>query len=231
MTIDTAQFISELIISGDGAPQGTEDISEGDDQIVTAKRCLKQGFPNVDKEVSRTADELNDIVTKADAQTITGIKTHTDVIVLENFTPLEAKEVGGTRRGMLQITTLDVIRVGSTALALELRGASIKSNDRHEFQEGSTSLPGIRGAAPDDGISIGNGQIIISTSGAKRFTVTDNGNSSDERFEVQQWETFAASFITGTAAPTVSTPNAAAWTSSVPGGNVILVTHNFGHTN
>ena len=62
MALDNAQFISELSITD---PPGTDPLSEGDDQIRTSKRTQLQSFPNVDKAVTTTADELNDVAFQA----------------------------------------------------------------------------------------------------------------------------------------------------------------------
>ena len=58
MALDNAQFMSELSITD---PPGTDPLSEGDDQIRTSKRTQLQSFPNVDKAVTKTADQLNDV--------------------------------------------------------------------------------------------------------------------------------------------------------------------------
>ena len=231
MTIDTAQFISELIISGQGSPEGTEPISEGDNQIVTVKRATQQSFPFVDKEVSRSADELNDIVTKSDAQTITAVKTHEDNIIMANDKAYRGQNVDLSSGVLITMDPTDVVRVGSNANPLRLSGGAMESAAAHQFIEGTANTPGIRGSQPDDGMSIGNGQIIISTSGLKRLTISDGGISSDVRFEIEAWEMFAANFISGTTrVPEFSTPNAAAWTAT-ESGNVLTVVHNFGHQN
>lgn len=56
MALDNAQFIAELSFTD---PPGTDPLSQGDDQIRTAKRAVFQSFPFIDKEVSLTADQLN----------------------------------------------------------------------------------------------------------------------------------------------------------------------------
>ena len=63
MALDNAQFMSELSITD---PPGTDPLSEGDDQIRTAKRTQLQSFPGVDKAVTTTADELNDLAILGD---------------------------------------------------------------------------------------------------------------------------------------------------------------------
>ena len=69
MALDNAQFISELSISD---PPGTDPLSEGDDQIRTAKRAVFQSFEFVDKAVTKTADEFNDMAQRSGGNVFTG---------------------------------------------------------------------------------------------------------------------------------------------------------------
>ena len=55
MALDNAQFIAELSITD---PPGSDPLSQGDDQIRTIKRATQQSFPNIDKAVTLTADQL-----------------------------------------------------------------------------------------------------------------------------------------------------------------------------
>ena len=72
MALDNAQFMSELSITD---PPGTDPLSEGDDQIRTSKRTQLQSFPNVDKAVTTTADELNDVAIKSVFNNFTATNT------------------------------------------------------------------------------------------------------------------------------------------------------------
>jgi hypothetical protein len=56
MALDNAQFIAELSITD---PPGSDPLSQGDDQIRTIKRATQQSFPNIDKAVTLTADQMN----------------------------------------------------------------------------------------------------------------------------------------------------------------------------
>ena len=80
MALDNAQFMSELSITD---PPGTDPLSEGDDQIRTSKRTQLQSFPNVDKAVTTTADELNDVALLSTQNTFTAENTslNADLIV------------------------------------------------------------------------------------------------------------------------------------------------------
>ena len=76
MALDNAQFMSELSITD---PPGTDPLSEGDDQIRTSKRTQQQSFPNVDKAVTTTADELNDVALQSGVNDFTVLNTfHND---------------------------------------------------------------------------------------------------------------------------------------------------------
>ena len=81
MALDNAQFISELSITD---PPGSDEVSEGDDQIRTVKRATQQSFPNVDAQVTLTAAQLNDVALKSVAnvfplaQIMPGIDADTD---------------------------------------------------------------------------------------------------------------------------------------------------------
>jgi hypothetical protein len=72
MALDNAQFPSELSITD---PPGTDPLSEGDDQIRTAKRALFQGFEFVDKAVTITADQMNLMAIKNEANVFTADQT------------------------------------------------------------------------------------------------------------------------------------------------------------
>ena len=69
MALDNAQFMSELSITD---PPGTDPLSEGDDQIRTAKRTQFQSFEFVDKAVTKTADEFNDMAQRSGGNVFTG---------------------------------------------------------------------------------------------------------------------------------------------------------------
>ena len=78
MALDNAQFISELSITD---PPGTDPLSEGDDQIRTAKRAVFQSFEFIDKAVLLTADELNNLIDAAitdESNTFTATQTFTN---------------------------------------------------------------------------------------------------------------------------------------------------------
>lgn len=78
MALDNAQFPSELSIVD---PPGTDPLSEGDDQIRTAKRVVFQGFEFIDKAVLLTADELNNLIDAAitdESNTFTATQTFTN---------------------------------------------------------------------------------------------------------------------------------------------------------
>ena len=77
MALDNAQFISELSITD---PPGTDPLSEGDDQIRTAKRAVFQSFPFVDKQVDLTADNLNDAALQAQQNNFTARNTFSNVL-------------------------------------------------------------------------------------------------------------------------------------------------------
>lgn len=72
MALDNAQFPSELSITD---PPGTDPLSEGDDQIRTAKRVVFQAFEFVDKAVTLTADQMNVAAIKNEANVFTADQT------------------------------------------------------------------------------------------------------------------------------------------------------------
>jgi len=69
MALDNAQFIAELSITD---PPGTDPLSQGDDQIRTIKRATFQSFPNIDKAVTLTADQMNLAAIKNEQNFFTG---------------------------------------------------------------------------------------------------------------------------------------------------------------
>lgn len=56
MPLEDANFISEL---NPNWPLGTDPVSAGDDHARVTKKAVQQSFPNVDKEVTATADDMN----------------------------------------------------------------------------------------------------------------------------------------------------------------------------
>ena len=201
MALDPANFISELIISGPGAPQGTEDISEGDDQIVTVKRATQQSFPNVDAAVTADAAAMNDQPEKSADETIggswifNGLLTMGAIIVarLQNDVALEGKEAGDIiAREMLKMSTLDEIRLGNLTNDLILDA----------FQ-----------------------QMVMQVGGAKVLSLDATANNSDVPFRIQGVEYFSGSVTRLTAGFDVVSPNAAGFTWD--GSDL---THNFNST-
>ncbi len=69
MALDAANFIAELSITD---PPGTDPLSQGDDQIRTIKRATQQSFPNIDKAVTKTADQMNLMAILNENQVFTG---------------------------------------------------------------------------------------------------------------------------------------------------------------
>ncbi|RLC07707.1 MAG: hypothetical protein DRI24_24450, partial [Deltaproteobacteria bacterium] len=56
MALETGSFISDL---DETWPLGSDNVSQGDDQIRLIKAVLKSQFPNLDAAVNATPDELN----------------------------------------------------------------------------------------------------------------------------------------------------------------------------
>ena len=91
MALDNAQFMSELSITD---PPGTDPLSEGDDQIRTSKRTQLQSFPNVDKAVTTTADELNDVATQSGNNVFSGPSNQFNLTTLRFKATLADDEAG-----------------------------------------------------------------------------------------------------------------------------------------
>ena len=77
MALDNAQFIAELSITD---PPGTDPLSQGDDQIRTAKRAVFQSFEFIDAAVLLTAAQLNDVAIKGEANIFTQLATFSNAI-------------------------------------------------------------------------------------------------------------------------------------------------------
>jgi hypothetical protein len=56
MPLEDAQFIDQL---NPLWPLGTDGLNQSDDQHRVIKQAVQQSFPNIDKEVTATADDLN----------------------------------------------------------------------------------------------------------------------------------------------------------------------------
>lgn len=68
----TAKFISEL---NDTLPRSADFIKEGDDHIRLIKNILKNSFPNIDKAVNLTADQMNSLSAQASISNDTMVLT------------------------------------------------------------------------------------------------------------------------------------------------------------
>lgn len=81
MALDNANFIAELSITD---PPGTDPLSQGDDHIRTTKRATQQSFPNIDKAVTITADQMNEMAIKNEANTFTQTQTISPSLALSD---------------------------------------------------------------------------------------------------------------------------------------------------
>ena len=208
MATDDAQFISELIISGPGSPQGTEDISEGDDQIRTCKRATQQSFPNVDAAVTATAAEMNDQPEKLVAETVGGAWTFAGDLtmnaiiaaVLDNAVALQGKEVDDVTIGdLITMNASDQVIVGNAVNDLFINALF---------------------------------NMVLQINSAKVMTLSTSFNNSDVPFRVQGTEMFGFTYtVTGSTTVDVTNRTANAGGITVARvSNTITVTHNFGHT-
>ena len=81
MALDAANFISELSITD---PPGSDPLSQGDDQIRTCKRSVFNSLPLLDKAVNITADQMNLMAIKNEANVFTLLNTFNANIRLDN---------------------------------------------------------------------------------------------------------------------------------------------------
>jgi len=75
MALDAANFISELSITD---PPGSDPLSQGDDQLRTCKRSVFNSFRLIDKAVDITADQMNLMAIKNEANVFTAEQTIQD---------------------------------------------------------------------------------------------------------------------------------------------------------
>ena len=75
MALDNANFIAELSITD---PPGSDPLSQGDDQIRTIKRATFNSLPVLDKAVNITADQMNLMAIKNEANIFTARQTVND---------------------------------------------------------------------------------------------------------------------------------------------------------
>ena len=105
MALDNAQFIAELSITD---PPGTDPLSQGDDQIRTAKRAVFQSFPNIDAAVTLTTAQMNEAAIKNEANVFTvDSNQFTDLNILKAASPATQagwlfQDDGGFNRWQLQ---------------------------------------------------------------------------------------------------------------------------------
>jgi len=62
MPLETAEFIAEL---NPNNPTGGDPVNQGDDHARLTKKVLVQSLPNIDKEVTASADDLNTLTDAA----------------------------------------------------------------------------------------------------------------------------------------------------------------------
>lgn len=161
MALDPANYIDELSITD---PTATDLVSQGDDQIRTVKRAVKQSFPSVDIAVnaihtSATApavaitEGLVWIDTSAGAGNhVAKIYDGSSFIVLPfsvetaqtvdiNGGTIDGTVIGGATPAAVSGTTLD----GSTSLVLAT-GATVTGIDNATVGTGSATLLATQGA-------------------------------------------------------------------------------------
>jgi hypothetical protein len=161
MALDSANYIDELSITD---PTATDPVSEGDDQIRTVKRAVKQSFPSVDIAVNAIhtsssaptvslAEGLVWIDTSAGAGNhVAKIYDGSSFIVLPfsvetaqtvdiNGGTIDGTVIGGATPAAISGTTLD----GSTSLVLAT-GATVTGIDNATVGTGSATLLATQGA-------------------------------------------------------------------------------------
>ena len=110
MALDNAQFIAELSITD---PPGTDPLSQGDDQIRTIKRATQQSFPNIDKAVTLTGDQLNLAAIKDEDNVFTGSNSTAGLTVTEaaGFSTITFSNSGETKWQVANTNSSDVFSV------------------------------------------------------------------------------------------------------------------------
>jgi len=101
MALDNAQFIAELSITD---PPGSDPLSQGDDQIRTIKRATQQSFPNIDKAVTQTADQMLQMAIKNEANVFTADQTIQDNELIINAAADVGNQIQFQRAGVLRWT-------------------------------------------------------------------------------------------------------------------------------
>lgn len=101
MALDNAQFIAELSITD---PPGSDPLSQGDDQIRTIKRATQQSFPNVDKAVTLTGDQMNAVAIKNEANVFTAAQTIQDNELILNAVADVGTSIEMNRSGLARWT-------------------------------------------------------------------------------------------------------------------------------
>ena len=161
MALDSANYIDELSITD---PTASDLVSQGDDQIRTVKRAVKQSFPSVDIAVNAIhtaatapavslAEGLVWIDTSAGAGNhVAKIYDGSSFIVLPfsvetaqtvdiNGGTIDGTVIGGATPAAISGTTLD----GSTSLVLAT-GATVTGIDNGDVGTGSATLLSTQGA-------------------------------------------------------------------------------------
>ena len=101
MALDAANFIAELSITD---PPGTDPLSQGDDQIRTAKRAVFNSFEFIDKAVVITADQMNLMAIKNEANVFTADQTLQDSeLILDDVSDV-GNQIQFQRGGLLRWT-------------------------------------------------------------------------------------------------------------------------------
>ena len=161
MALDNAQYIDELSITD---PTASDPVSEGDDQIRTVKRAVKQSFPSVDIRVNAIHTSATEPAVDVEEglvwiDTSGGAGAHvakiydgSAFIVLPfsvetaqtvdiNGGTIDGTVIGGATPAAISGTTLD----GSTSLVLAT-GATVTGIDNATVDTGSATLLATQGA-------------------------------------------------------------------------------------
>lgn len=177
------QRIDELVPS---EPQGTEPVSEGDDQIRGIKSALEGTFPNFlglagsETQVTQTEEEINNTgridfgenVTVQASWTFTFQLTIEGTLAMKNNQTITSEILVGTQVSLFRLDASDVLQINDNGfnLAVRFNGTGLVSFEGDVNIE--TGTLDVGGALTADSIVDLNGVTTIDDD----FFITTNGN-------------------------------------------------------
>ena len=146
MGLETGDYPSDLVETN---PEGTDNVSVGDDHLRLIKHVLKTTFPNIDGPVTATQDELN-----AGGAVTGSITAYGGIVAPANYLFCEGQAVDRTTYADLYAVIGDLYGAGDGSTTFNVPnledsviGGSSATNVRWQYSRGRDNCSDIRSDA------------------------------------------------------------------------------------